>query len=44
MVLEKERFYCHDKLKACDKIDRLDGNSRGGEYSYLTLGAVWIHG
>ena len=39
MVLEKECFYCQDKLQACDKIDSLGGNIQHGEYSYFDFGS-----
>ena len=41
-IKQKTFFFCHDKLKARDKIDSLDEGIQGGEYSHLTLGAVWI--
>ena len=43
MVLEKERFYCQDQLKACDKIDSLVETFSMGNIHILTLGAVWIN-
>ena len=43
MVLEKERFYCQDKLKLVIKLIVWVETFSMGNIHILTLGAVWIN-